>query len=794
MIKNYLIVAWRYLIKNKAHSFINILGLSVGMAVALLIGLWIHDELSFDKNHSNYDRVARVIQNVTHNGAVQTWNSVPLPLAEELRKHYGSDFKSVVMGRGSSDLIVGFGDKKITQKGAFYEPPITDLLSLHMLKGSRDALKDPSAIILSASGAKALFGDNDPMGKILKLDNSINAKVAGVYEDLPYNSTFSDLRFIAPWQLLYTSTDWIRTMQDPWRPNAFELYVQLTDKANLASASARIRDAKLKMVNPALAAHKPQLFLFPMSQWHLFSEFRNGVNTGGRIQYVWMFGIIGIFVLLLACINFMNLSTARSEKRAPEVGIRKAIGSLRSQLIYQFFSESILVVSLAFIFSLVLAQLSLPFFNGVADKKMAIPWQSFGFWITALSFTLVTGLISGSYPALYLSSFRPVKVLKGSFRVGRLASLPRKALVVLQFTVSVTLIIGTIIVFRQIQYAKDRPIGYDRSGLIAMNMVNSTIHDHFNAVRDELIQKGAIVSLAEGDGSPTRVYSSTSGIEWTGKDPTLAVDMSNASASYDYGRTVGWQFVTGRDFSRDYARDSAGLVLNESAVKFMGFKDPIGQIVKWNGTPLTVIGVIKNMIMESPYDEVSPCMFYLQTTTNSAVIAKLNPRLSAAEALAIIGPVFRKYNPEQPFEYHFVEEEYARKFGNEQRIGTLASFFAALAIFISCLGLFGMSSFMAEQRIKEIGVRKVLGASVFNLWGLLSKDFVALVFVALFIAIPSAYFLMFSWLQNYQYRTELSWWFFALPATGAMLITLLTVSFQSVKAALTNPVKSLRSE
>jgi ABC-type antimicrobial peptide transport system permease subunit len=562
----------------------------------------------------------------------------------------------------------------------------------------------------------------------------------------------------------------------------------------MSKASAKIRDIKLSKVNKIELKQKNQVFLDPMKNWHLYSDFKNGVIVGGRIQYVWLFGIIGIFVLLLACINFMNLSTARSEKRAKEVGIRKAIGSLRTQLIYQFLSESLLVAFFAFALAILLAQLALPFFNDVAGKKMSILWGSPLFWLLGISFSLLTGLISGSYPALYLSSFQPVKVLKGTFRVGRFASIPRKVLVVAQFTVSVTLIIGTIIVFRQIQFAKNRPIGYTRDGLVTLPMVTGDIHKQFVAVKDELIKSGAIVSIAEAGSPTTGNYSSNSGFDWKGKDPTLAVEFPNIDVSYDYGKTVGWQFKNGRDFSSTFITDSVGFVINETAVKFMGLKNPIGEIIKWDGQPFTVIGVVKDMVSESPYEPVRPTLYHMLKGGGDFVIVKINPKKSASNALSKIEKVFKAYNPAQPFEYQFVDQEYAKKFGNEERIGKLASSFAGLAIFISCLGLFGMASFMAEQRIKEIGVRKVLGASVFNLWSLLSKDFVLLVIISLVIATPIAYYFMHNWLKNYQYHSNIAWWIFALTAVGAMAITLLTVSYQSIKAALANPVKSLKTE
>jgi len=792
MFKNYFKTAWRAIGKSKAHSFINIIGLSLGMAVAILIGLWMYDELSFDKNFQNYDHIAKVIQNVTNNSEVQTWQSVPYPLAEELRKNYGSDFKHVVMGVNWGEHLLTFNEKKLNENGIFFEKEAAEILRLEMVKGSSN-LDDPSSVLLSSSAAKACFGNQDPINKLIKIENYPPAKVTGVYKDLPHNCTFADLNFISTWDFFYNNED-VKSIKDPWRPNFADLFVQLNDNADINNVSAKIKDAKLKKVNAQLQKKKPALFLFPMSDWHLRSEFKDGVNVGGAIQYVWMFGIIGVFVLLLACINFMNLSTARSEKRAKEVGIRKTIGSLRGQLILQFFSESFLTVLFSFALSLLLVQLALPFFNRVADKQMSLLWSNPFFWLLCAAFIIFTALIAGSYPAFYLSSFKPVKVLKGTFKAGRFAALPRKVLVVVQFTVSVALIIGTIIVYKQIQFAKDRPVGYTRNGLVTIYSMNDEIRNHFSAVKDELLRTGVVASIAESGAPTTAIWGSSSGFSWKGKDPNLSVDFSTVNASYDYGKTIGWQIKKGRDFSKDFATDSSAIILNEAAAHFMNLKDPVGETVMWFDKPFTVIGVINDMVMESPYDTPKPTVYSLSSDRGNVAIIRINPNINAKEALNKIEPVFKKFNPEEPFKYQFVNDDYAKKFGDEERIGKLAGFFAFLAIVISCLGLFGLASFVAEQRTKEIGVRKILGASVFNVWNLLSKDFLMLVVISFFIAIPLAYYFMHKWLQNYEYRTQMSLWVFAASIAGALLITILVVSFQSIKAAIANPVKSLRME
>jgi len=495
MIKNYFTVAFRNLGKNKSSSFINIGGLAIGMAVAMLIGLWIHDELSFDKYHKNYDRIAQVMQHQTSNGIVYSDVSMPFPIGKELQTNFSSDFKYVAMASWEGPHILTYGEKKITKPGIYMDKDGAKMLTLKMLKGSNEGLKEPNSILLSASTAKAIFEDAEPVGKLMKIDSKLDVKVTGVYEDLPFSTTFRDLTFIAPWDLYVSSEPWIKRAKEEgqWDNNSFQVFAQIADNTNFQTVGKKIINAKLDHQAPKDKKFKAQVYLHPMSDWHLRSHWDdNGIQTGGLIEYVWLFTIVGIFVLLLACINFMNLSTARSEKRAKEVGIRKAIGSLRGQLIGQFYSESLLVVVFSFVLAIALVQLTLPWFNGVASKKMFIPWGNPLFWLTGIGFTLITGIVAGSYPALYLSSFQPVKVLKGTFRVGRFASLPRKVLVVLQFTISLALIIGTIIVYNQIQYSKSRPIGYNRDGLMMIDMKSPDFYGKFDLLRTDLKNSGAI--------------------------------------------------------------------------------------------------------------------------------------------------------------------------------------------------------------------------------------------------------------------------------------------------------------
>jgi ABC-type antimicrobial peptide transport system permease subunit len=793
MFQNYIKIGYRNLIRNKGYSFINIGGLAVGMAIAMLIGLWIYDEGSFNMYHANYSRIAQVMQHQTFNGRRNTGVGVARPMEKALRTIYGNDFQYISIGTWTSNNILSYGERKVSLSGNFFQADFPEMVSLQMIKGSRSGLKDPSSIMLSASGAKALFGDEDPMNQSIRIGGDTDVKVTGVYEDLPYNTTFKELKFIAHWELFVNAENWVKQAEDDWGNNSFQLFVAVAPNADMDYVSTKIRKVKFDNAKDA-QEFNPEIFLHPMANWHLRSEWKNGMNVGGRIQLVWLFGLIGTFVLLLACINFMNLSTARSEKRAKEVGIRMAIGSLRSQLINQFLSESFLVVMLSFVTALGFVAISIPWFNELADKKLVLVWSAPEFWLASTMFILFTSLVAGSYPALYLSSFQPVKVLKGSFRTGRFSALPRKVLVIVQYTVSIALIIGTLIVYQQIQFSKNRPIGYDSNGLVMIEMKSPDFYGKFDVLKNELTNIGAIVEMAQSSSPLTSVWSNSGGFNWEGKDPALQDIFGTIWITHEYGKTVGWEIIEGRDISRDFSGDSSAVILNEKAVEYMGVKDPVGMEISWNDKKFNVVGVVKDIVMDSPYHPVNQAVYFLGYYNVNWINLKLNPAKSSGESLSRIESVFKKHIPSAPFDYKFVDEVYARKFSAEERIGKLTSVFAGLAIFISCLGIFGLASFTAEQRTKEIGIRKVLGASVSNLWRMLSKDFVILVFIACLISIPLAYYVLHDWLQRYEYRTEISGWAMALSGLSALVITLLTVSYQAIKAALANPVRSLRSE
>lgn len=796
MFKNHIKIAWRNLKRNRGYSLINIGGLSAGIVVVLLIGLWIHNELSYNTYHRNYDRIARVLMHKTANGQTRTSNVVPFPLGEALRTTYGSNFEQVVMSSYHGDNILSVENTNFTIPGGFMEPDALSMLSLKMMNGSWDGLQDPNSIVISESTSRAFFGDQNPMGQAMKIGNLLTVRVTGVYEDLPANSEFSELKFIAPWELYAASYDWVRRARDLqlWDNNSYRLYVQIAEGTSMQQVSETIKNTIYDNLNENQRSTLTELFLHPMKDWHLRSNWKNGVNKGGFIRYVWLFGIIGVFVLLLACINFMNLSTAQSEKRAKEVGIRKAIGSSKSQLVGQFLGEAFLVVVMAFGFALLVAYLVMPYFNQITEKQIEFPLTNLSFWGVSLLFIVVTSFLAGSYPALYLSAFKPVKVLKGVFRIGKSSTSFRKALVVVQFTVSIILIIGTLVVQQQIQNSKNRPIGYEKDGLVMIEKVTEDYEGKYNVLRDELKRSDAVLEMASSSSPMTGLWATGGGFEWEGKPSDFVPNMFMVRLTHDYGNTVGWEMLEGRDFSREFPTDSTAFVLNEAAVEYMGLEDPVGKIIRWNNEEHKVIGVVKDLVARSPFQPASQVVYMMDYESTNWFELKLNPERSATESLATIASIFKKHVPNVPFDYQFVDAMFSKKFVSEERTRTLSGIFAFLAILISCLGLLGLTSFVAEQRSKEIGIRKVLGASILHIWKMLSKDFVTLVLVSCVAAAPIAYYLMDNWLDNYQYRIELSWWIFISAMAGALIITLVTISFQGIRAATVNPVKSLRNE
>lgn len=793
MIRNFFKVAYRSLLRNKGFSFINITGLAIGMAAAILILLWIQHELSYDQFHAKKDRIYEVWNRVPLDGKVQCWNSTSSLLGPILEKDL-PEVERVARVNYNGDYLFTIGDKKMMKTGNIVDSGFLQIFSFPMLEGNpATALTDPHSVVLTATAAKSLFGNEPAMGKIVKIGNKDNFTVTGILEDLPNNSRFN-FECLLPWEYLKANSD----RQDfGWGDNSTPTYVLLKPRTNFAAVANKIKDLKQRYHDESKTLHW-ELFMYPLDRWRLYSSFTNGQeDSGGRSTFVKLFSIIAGFILLIACINFMNLSTARSEKRAREVGIRKVVGAQKMSLIGQFIGESVFLAFLAGIVALFIVQLSLPAYNQFTEKKLFIDIGNAYTWIAFFGFILFTGLLAGSYPAFFLSSFQPVKVLKGTFKRTHTLVTPRKILVVLQFSFAIVLIICTIVVKQQIDYARERETGYNRDRLV-YHALNGDIAKNYASIREELLSAGIATSVTKTSSPLTDRWSNGWGQSWEGKDPNDRTAFDRFMADEGLGATAGLQFVQGRDFDlKKFPTDSTGLIINESSLKVMKFKDPIGKVISDLGTDYHIVGVIRDFIFTSPYEPTRPILICGGKSTFlsfNIIQIKLNSQRSTTANLEKAAGIFKKYNPDFVFEPKFVDAEYARKFESEQQQGTLAGLFAGLTVFISCLGLFGLTTYMAETRVKEIGVRKIMGASVANITTLLSKDFVKLVIIAFFIAAPLAWWAMHKWLESYAYRVSIAWWVFAVAGVLSVFITLLTVSYQSIRAAIANPVKSLRTE
>jgi len=785
MFQSYLKVAWRNLFRNKGFAFTNLLGLTIGITCTIFILLWVQDELTYDKFHRNYKDISVVIANRDFKNRVFTDYNMVLPMASAL--HGASpQIKNAVVATQSYDQILSIGDVKLKKGGYTVSDRFFEMFSWKFIKGNpATAISDPSAIVLTQSAAKAFFGDSDPMGKVIRVDNKEDAKVTAILQDPPGNSSFS-FDFIRPFN--YSDPETKRMMEN-WSGSSWRVYVQTVPGADRTQVDRLINKIKKEHdTHDAISTY----FTFPMSRWRLYSEFTDGKNTGGMIEYVRLFSIVAIIILLIACVNFMNLSTARSEKRAKEVGVRKTLGSDKAQLISQFFMESMILVLMAFVLSVLLVYLLLPSFNLMVNKQLSLDLTKPAFWIGAASIIVLTGIVAGSYPALYLSSFNPVKVLKGTFLGGKKAVLPRRILVVAQFVISIFLISATIVVYLQIQHIKHRDIGYDSNNLV---MVPSTddVEKNFTVIKQELLKTGYISAVTRTSSPITAVWWKSGAPDWNGKPADLTLIISGLRTDVDFSKTMGVKILSGHDFT-GMPSDSASVLLNKAAVEAMKLKQPLGMELRFGDEKYHVIGTTENIVMESPYQPVDPMLVFFNKQFNSTVSLRLQKNASVQKALPVIESVFKKYNPAYPFEYKFADEEFGQKFIAEELISKLINIFAGLAIFICCIGLAGLASFTIEKRFREIGIRKVLGASVQQVLVLISKEFLKLVLIAFLVAVPLAWWGMHHWLQQYTFRISISIWLFVGVGVMVLLLTLLVVSLNTMRAAVANPVKSLRAE
>ncbi|MEO6316096.1 MAG: ABC transporter permease [Chitinophagaceae bacterium] len=791
MLRNYFKIAWRNIIRSKGYSALNIFGLATGMAVALIIGLWVYNEYSYDRFLPEYQRLYRVQRNFNSNGDTLTFRSTSLRLAEALRTEIPEiEYVAEHNGMNSAHGLM-VGDKKFYLTGGIVGGDFLKMFQYPMLLGNaQSAMQEPYSIVLTESTAKSLFGNENPMDKMVRFENKNNLKVTGVLKDLPGNSSLQ-FNYLVPFSYLDQTEPGIKEKRTgTFGNNSYSIFVSLKPNLTLAQAARKIRDIE-HVEKENFNAINSFVTLQPLQRWHLYSNYINGKDTPGFLEYVRIFSIVGILVLLIACINFINLATARSEKRAKEVGVRKAIGSQKKDLILQFLIESFLITLIASVFAILLVRLSLPAFNALTGSDIKIPFSNPVFLLIILACVFITALLAGSRPAFYLSSFEPVKVLKGNMHAGRAATLPRKILVVLQFSCSIALIISTVIIYQQIKYAKNRPAGYNLNRLLVTDM-NSDLEKNYSALKNELIEKGIADQVTTATSPATDVWWHSGVNEWVGKNPGENIEMGTILVTEDYFKTLGMQMREGNDFKD--AHDTTVVIFNETAIRMMRIKQPINQLISWGDRQYKIAGVVKDALMVTPFSAADPTMFLIDQGPRGNLMYRLSPRIKTQDAVAQLTAIFNKYNPAYPYKYTFSDENYANKFKQEVLIGKLAGIFATLAIFISCLGLFGLAAYIAEQRTKEIGIRKVLGATVSQVWLLLSKDFIVLVLVSCAIAVPIALYFLQGWLQQYDYRISIGPGVFILTAFAALLITIITISFQAIKAALANPVKSLRSE
>jgi putative ABC transport system permease protein len=790
MIRNYLKTAWRNLWNNKAFSIINILGLALGLACSLLIFLWVQDETQMDAFHANGKQLYVIIHRAYFDHKSVAGYGTPGLLAEELKKEIPEVIHATQFS-WNQDHTFQVGNKILKVNGTYASPDYFTMFSFHLLQGKPvSALNSPTSLAISKKMANNFFGGPArAIGKTIKYENQKNFTVTAVFDDQPKNSSLQ-YEFIVNWYTFMEENGWAKD----WGNNGPMTFFQLRGDASPALVDKKLTHF-LDNLDKGQQKWKfySELGMQPFQERYLHDHFTNDKVDGGRIAYVHLFSLIAVFILLIACINFMNLTTARSLKRAREIGVRKVVGAMRPTLIRQFLGESLLLTSIAIIFSLVLMALLLPVFNQITGKQISLPFDQPVFWLELLGLTLITGVVAGSYPALFLSSFKPVKVLKGALKMTSGVVIFRKGLVVFQFVLSVFLIISTIIITRQVNYIVNQNVGYDRENLIYIPL-EGDLAGKYNLFKSELLRMDGIQDVTRTTDVPTNIQNSTGGVDWEGKDPNIIIQFAQASIGYNFVRTLKLKLLQGRDFSKDYGTDTAGYLVNEAALKRIGYKEPIGKRLTFWGKKGTIIGVLKDYHIASLQQAIVPLILrFGEKEGFGNALVRTKPGQTKL-ALASLEKICKQLNPNFQFSYYFSDEQYQKLYSDEQVVSKLSNVFASLAIIISCMGLLGLAMFTAEQRVKEIGIRKVLGAGLGSLFSLLSAEFLMLVGIALLIASPLAWYGMNRWLQNYAYHIKVEWWIFALAAVIALLITVLTISFQTIKVALINPIKSLRSE
>ena len=765
------------------------MGLALGMTCSLLIMLWVQDEYSVDGFHEKRNQLFHVYERQHYDGKVEAGYLTQGLLATELKKRipeieYASSFEQ----NAPYPYTIEANNKVFKFNGTYANPDFFQMFSYPFLEGQKEtALTNPGAIAISRDLAERFFGDEAAVGKFIRFENNEDLLVTAVFENPSVNSSLK-FDFIRGWEDYAKKNAWVNN----WGSFSPYTFIQIRKDANAQKVAAKIKDF-IHQYTPKRDDNFTELGLQPFGEKYLHSTFQNGRIAGGRIEYVRLFSLVAVFILLVACINFMNLATARSAKRAKEVGIRKVVGAARSALIGQFIGEAILLAFFSIVGAILLSDLILPTFNNLTGKELSLPFKQTNFWIVLFALVFITGLVAGSYPAFFLSSFNPYRVLKGNSNSGAGGRFFRKSLVVFQFTLSIILIVGMIVVYRQINFTQTKNLGYDREDLVYIPIEGSLIRS-YQSFKDKASKLPGIVSISKMRETPTVIGHHIGDVEWPGKDPNLAISFADATVGYDFVKTMKLRLAEGRDFSREYGTDSISYILNETAVKKIGFQNPIGQTISWAGKQGKLIGVLKDFHFNSLHQPIEPLIIRVSENHNWGTILVRTSAGKTAEAISGLESLCKELNPGFPFTYQFSDQEYTKLYKNEQLVGKLSNYFAFLAIFISCLGLFGLAMSTAEQKTKEIGVRKVLGASIPSIVGMLAANFLKPVIIAMCIGFPIAWYLMNYWLQDFAYKVELEWWIFAFAALIIVIIALITVSYQSIRAAMTNPVNSLRTE
>lgn len=787
MIKLFFKTFLRNIKRNPLSGIINITGLALGFTVALLSTLWIWKQFSFDKNFKHYESIYQVMITGTFNDDILTDASTPIPLAKLIESDYHNEVEQVALATALENTSFKVGDKKLSAKGFYTLGKFSEIFSFEHIQGEISTPTKANTFIISQSLAERLFGTENAIGKIVQLNGKEQYQVQGVYANLPKNSTFYGLDYILPFTSYLQKNEGVA---DRWNNCYFDTYVQVYNSALIPSLEAKLT----KFFKTKLTDINPEILLHPMEKWHLYESFKNGKNNGGQIQYVWMFALISLLILSLASINFINLSTARSLKRGKEIGILKSIGVSRKQLIKSFLMESICAVGIAYLFSLIFTLLLLPWINSLTQAHLELPWNNAAFYCISIASILLLGILAGIYPSLFLSSFNPILALKGKLQVNKSRFQPRKIMVIIQFAISIFMMIATYLVIQQLYLVKDRPIGYDSRNLVNVLSVSPEISKNFEVLKRALESEGLIQDATLSSNFINSLGLSGGGFIWEGNDRIEGSIMGISTVDENFANTVQWTFLKGRNFSKDFKTDSSGVVVNAAAAKFMGLTTLNSKQITKRGKTYNILGVIQNTISESPFKSITPTVYFLDFLPKNKITLRLKDGENQSQTLKNIGEKFSAIDPNLVFEYTFTDQDYGKQFKQMEMIRSLTSLFTGLAILISCLGLYALVSFLTEQREKEIGIRKVLGASELGLWKLLSTEYIWLTFIGFMIAAPLAYLFMEKWLENYVYRITINWSIFAVTGGLALFITVITVSYQAIKVALSNPIDTLRNE